>query len=402
MRLLNAKTEEFSTFFDADIPKYLVLSHRWEGRETTLQEFEARRHSDSNAGCEGIAKIKRFCEQALQDGCKWVWVDTCCIDKASSAELTEAINSMWRWYANAQACYVYMSDVQPVADEVSKPSSWGLDARLRESAWFTRGWTLQEMLAPRRVVFFDRDWKRLGNRDKAPLTKILQSITDIDRKYFGKIGKIKSACVAERMLWVSQRQTSRIEDIAYCMLGIFDVYMPLIYGEGLNAFLRLQQEIIKVSDDETIFAWAAPGRKRCGPLAEHPWDFSELAGDKIEQKTWIERSPFGMTHKGLELEIFDSPFINTSQECSIVINCHVEGKGWILLDLMKVDGVSWCRKSGDSLRYKQELPFSPSPLRVQPQFTPHIPFPDLTPKFVNEDKQRRMKIFIRQHNNRLM
>ena len=317
---------------------------------------------------------------------------------------------MWRWYAEAKACYVYMSDVEPLGSSVEKEETGqgsppSLGERLKSTAWFTRGWTLQEMLAPRRELFFDAGWDLLGDRDRQPLSKVLESFTGVKKQFFGSISGVRAATVAERMLWVSKRETSRTEDIAYCMLGLFGVYMPLIYGEGLNAFLRLQQEIIRVSDDETIFAWAAPaakGRKegrRCGLLAEHPRDFGVLADKQIVRQTWIERPPFSMTHKGLELEIYDTPLIKSSRNATIPLNCKITGsgwQGWVLIDLENWDGVTWCRRDTGELAYANRLLMQPTPSDWEPLFAASLPN-NMPRGWKNEGGHRRFRIFVRQH-----
>ena len=172
---------------------------------------------------------------------------SCCIDKKSSAELSEAINSMYRWYNHAAVCYAFLADVC-WTDDVAE-----IEVQLKSSRWFTRGWTLQELIAPQTVIFFSTEWRPLGT--KARLTPALSSITGIDPDYLeGK--DIKLASISKRMFWASSRKTTRTEDIAYCLLGIFDINMPLLYGEGKRAFRRLQEEILKVQPYEhTLFAW---------------------------------------------------------------------------------------------------------------------------------------------------
>jgi hypothetical protein len=177
------------------------------------------------------------------------WIDSCCIDKTSSAELSEAINSMFRWYQNAQVCYAYLSDVPAIEDL----DHYRKDSEFRRSKWFTRGWTLQELLAPEIVVFYNHDWVEIGT--KALMSGVIRSITNIDRGFLMGESEIKPACVAQKMSWASRRKTTRLEDTAYCLMGLFDVNMPLLYGEGEKAFYRLQLEIIKNSSDESIFAW---------------------------------------------------------------------------------------------------------------------------------------------------
>lgn len=170
----------------------------------------------------------------------------CCIDKTSTAELSEAINSMFSWYKNAWVCYAYLSDVPDDADLSGHTSSFAL------SRWFTRGWTLQELIASPDVIFYSVNWQSLGS--KLGLCDLLTKITGIDEEVL-KYRNLESTCVAKKMSWAANRKTTRIEDTAYCLLGIFDVSMPLLYGEGAKAFTRLQEEIMKVSDDQTLFAW---------------------------------------------------------------------------------------------------------------------------------------------------
>ncbi len=202
----------------------------------------------------GLAKIRRACAQALEDKLEYLWVDTNCIDKTSSAELSEAINSMFAWYRDAEVCYVYLVDVPDgVVRRVHESGEWVADDVFLRSRWFTRGWTLQELLAPAAVVFFSTDWKRLGTKSelKAPLSQT----TGIPEVYLIGSGSVWRASIARRMSWMSKRVTTRTEDMAYSMLGIFDIHMPLIYGEGQRAFLRLQEEILRSTDDQSVLCW---------------------------------------------------------------------------------------------------------------------------------------------------
>ena len=187
---------------------------------------------------------------ALNDGWDWIWIDTCCIDKRSSAELSEAINSMYLWYREAQVCYAYLSDVCINVD-TGEPFYQHVYKTFHESRWFRRGWTLQELLAPQSVVFYDRKWTELGTRSS--LEHEVSLATGISIEF---LNQPLTASVAQKMFWASRRETTRIEDTAYCLLGIFDVNMPLLYGEGPKAFQRLQEEILKVNADTSLFAWA--------------------------------------------------------------------------------------------------------------------------------------------------
>ena len=192
----------------------------------------------------GYRKILSCCAQANSDGFDYVWIDTCCIDKRSSSELSEAINSMYSWYRNAEVCYAFLADVSEVEDPDSPNSTF------RNSRWFTRGWTLQELLAPSSLIFYGRDWGDIGS--KGSMRDTLSQMTGIDRAAL-TCNDLEAFSIATKMSWASKRETTRIEDIAYCLMGIFDVNMPTLYGEGKNAFMRLQHMIIQSSNDHTIF-----------------------------------------------------------------------------------------------------------------------------------------------------
>ncbi|KAF2252085.1 HET-domain-containing protein, partial [Trematosphaeria pertusa] len=256
MRLINAHTLRLENFHnEATIPPYAILSHTWGNSEITFKELRGLNMSLRNARIRikakaGYYKITKACAQALIDGLSYCWVDTCCIDKTSSAELSEAINSMFRWYKNAQVCYAYLDDI----DFRFWTKSIDLlgERDLAKAKWFTRGWTLQELVAPKKVVFYIKGWNFVGN--KASMVEKLARITGIDEETLAG-GSLEAVSVARRMSWAAKRVTTRVEDIAYCLLGIFDVNMPLLYGEGEKAFVRLQEEIMKDSQDQSLFAW---------------------------------------------------------------------------------------------------------------------------------------------------
>ena len=215
-------------------------------------------------------KIRKFLIQAKADGYDWAWADTCCIDKTSSTELTEAINSMFQYYSLSDICYAYLSDVP--ADGIT--TTW--DSRPRRvpskfvaSKWHKRGWTLQELLAPHNVIFMSSDWTAVG--DKYNLAETLEQATKIPKSVLRMEEDFTTKSIAARMSWAARRKTTRIEDEAYCMLGIFGVNMPTIYGEGRNAFFRLQEEIVKSSTDSTFLAWGSSFRS-----AYMFWDAKEL------------------------------------------------------------------------------------------------------------------------------
>jgi hypothetical protein len=219
---------------DTPIPPYAILSHTW-GAETDEVTFRdlIEGTGKSKVGYEKI----RFCgERSNHDRLRYFWVDTCCIDKSNSTELSEAINSMFRWYCNAVKCYVYLSDV-------SRPdfSDKFNQLEFRTSRWFTRGWTLQELIAPTSVEFFSKHWVQIG--DKISLEQYIHEITGIPVKAL-RGSALSDFSIAERMSWARSRRTTRAEDKAYSLLGIFDVHIPLIYGEGgENAGKRLREAI---------------------------------------------------------------------------------------------------------------------------------------------------------------
>jgi len=243
MWLINIETMKLEYFTGPIFPSYAILSHTWEGEEVSFQEFVAA--SPATLSKKGYYKIQKTCEIATRRGLGYAWVDTCCIDKSSSAELSESINSMFQWYEEAHFCIAFLSDM---------PSQGSIDDHLPKCRWFTRGWTLQELIAPQTVHFFNEDWGWVGRKHE--LRDIIHSITGISAPLLARDMNLQDFSIAERMSWAANRQTTRLEDIAYCLLGIFDIRMPLLYGEGAKAFHRLQEEIVKSFDDASIFAWA--------------------------------------------------------------------------------------------------------------------------------------------------
>jgi hypothetical protein len=252
----------------------------------------------------GYEKIRHASMQAISDGYQYVWIDTCCIDKSSSTELSEAINSMFTWYQQASVCYAYVDDVQL--------------HHFDKSRWFTRGWTLQELLAPSNVVFFVAGWTRLGT--KLSLAAQITKITGIDSEILLDQRLLKKRSVAQRMSWASRRETTRPEDTAYCLLGIFGVNMPLLYGEGENAFIRLQEEIVKFADDQSLFAWSITSSEGRGIFAESPKNYQDSSSIiSIRRKT--ESAPYVMTNRGLQIEL---PLIETPSHVLGLFDCQYD------------------------------------------------------------------------------
>ena len=242
MRFLDTDTLKFEQVPDSELHlkenQYAILSHRW-GPEAQEVSFEDILSSTDLAHKKGFDKLKGFCKVASSQHCRYGWVDTCCINRKDSVELGEAINSMYRWYQRSKICVVYLEDVP--------------QRQLTDSEWFDRGWTLQELIAPRVVSFFDHDWNLMGT--KSDMAQDLSQTTNIPLRILNHTMELSDCSVAQRMSWAAKRKTSRVEDKAYSLMGLFDIYMPMIYGEREKSFLRLQQHIIQKSKDESIFAW---------------------------------------------------------------------------------------------------------------------------------------------------
>ncbi|KAF2009503.1 HET-domain-containing protein [Aaosphaeria arxii CBS 175.79] len=282
MRLLRTSTIEVEEFIGREIPEYVILSHTWQEEECTLQDVQ----SGAAKGKKGYTKIVKCCEKAAEDGYSYCWVDTCCIDKTSSAELSEAINSMYQYYKNARICYAYLADFDAAFDSLSVMEDY---RGFTKSRWWTRGWTLQELIAPPIVEFYTANWVEIGT--KLSLQEQITEITGIDEGVLRDVDPLRRN-VAVRMSWAAHRVTSRIEDRAYCLMGIFGVNMPLLYGEGNRAFSRLQEEILKVREDYSLFAWSPvlfsspmnPQKVSKGMLADSPSDFVD------SRDHWTNRS----------------------------------------------------------------------------------------------------------------
>ena len=342
MWLLETKSRSLEHFTnERNVPTgYAILSHTWGVDEVTFDEIHAPECKAKN----GYKKIEHACEQALQDGHHYLWIDTCCIDKRSSAELSEAINSMYRWYQNAAVCYVYMVDfiVHPGSEAET-------NVYFKTSCWWTRGWTLQELIAPKHVRFYNYHWQYYG--DKMHLAEIIAEITYIDIQVLQDSRKLRSMSVAKRMSWASRRQTSRQEDQAYALMGMFNVSMPLLYGEGgVKAFQRLQEEIIRTSTtiDHSILAWmpweGAPqglfkqssfAGKYQNLLCPAPYGFRHA--HNIISWAQPQAETFTLTSYGLQLSVFikakseDSGF--WSKSTSMALNCRYDDERMTLIML---------------------------------------------------------------------
>ena len=276
MRLLNTLHGDIREFLGANVPNYAILSHRWEEDEVTLKDMQ----NGTADRKRGYWKVNMASKLAMLDGWGYVWIDTCCIDTSSSAELSEAINSMFDYYAKADICYVFLTDVDADChtspserkrilenknrrwhDAESVPMTLEVQAAFRSSSWFQRGWTLQELVAPKIVRFYDRSITFVG--DKFHLADILADITGIDCEILKDPSRLTDVSTADRLSWAASRVTTRTEDRAYCLLGLLGVSMPLLYGEGEKCFARLQEEIARTRRPTRFEDFFVMPRRKC-------------------------------------------------------------------------------------------------------------------------------------------
>ncbi|KAL4070151.1 heterokaryon incompatibility protein-domain-containing protein [Scleroderma yunnanense] len=336
-------------FHDDEATGYAILSHQWIGEEVDYKEMiklAKMKKSEQSAvrARDGYKKILASCEQAKRDGYEWLWVDMCCIDKRSSAELSEAINSMCRWYVNSKVCYAYLHDVTGTSfpkwsDNGAYPNS------NRWPEWFLRGWTLQEMIAPSNLHFFNMDWQPIGN--KRTLSPTLSAITRVPEHILRNGLSSNRSCVAQIMSWAADRTTTRVEDRAYSLLGLLDVNMLMLYGEGKKAFYRLQLEIIRTSNDQSIFAWRGNVRAG-GVLADDPSFFQDC--DEMELMGYdgfiqhlkafkhiarevlpsIDEDRFGIfpiTNRGIQIWMFLRPYVGCDSVFEAWLPCRHSPSG---------------------------------------------------------------------------
>lgn len=306
MRLLDARTITLVTF-TSEVPRYAILSHTWGLEEVTFDDL----NGSDPSHLHGYEKIKMACWQTCRDGIHYLWIDTCCIDKRSSSELSETINSMFKWYREATVCYAYLQDVEDSNIETFKQLSSNLnlsseqEARIQQSQfaksrWWTRGWTLQELIAPRELVFYNKAFRRIGSKEE--FVRVINLVSSIDEAVLLHKANLRDVCVATKMSWAAQRKTTRIEDMAYSLLGIFGINMVMLYGEGDRAFTRLQEEIIKSTNDQSIFAWNGYKYQNGSLFAPRPSCFKST--DRIVLlRHWKNTSEFSLTNAGLDIQL---------------------------------------------------------------------------------------------------
>ncbi|KAI0141121.1 HET-domain-containing protein [Hypoxylon sp. NC0597] len=305
MRLLNTETLSIESFDDSQglsFP-YAILSHVWGPEEVLFHEVQERSGAIKNKA--GWIKMANFCAMAREHGFSYAWIDTCCIDKRYSAELSEAINSMYKYYSDAAVCFIYLEDVQAYTPDTGATTKYlpatrdEIMSAVSTTRWLTRGWTLQEFLTPRRRRFFAADWSEIKHGED--LLDALAKSTGISKTLLEDRDLIQSVCIGERLKWAAKRKTTRGEDIAYSLMGLFNVSMPVLYGEGaINAFKRLQREIMQSSFDMTIFAWRG-NYESSGLLARSPADFADIPSLRL----WapMSLSSFSMMNIGLSIRL---------------------------------------------------------------------------------------------------
>ncbi|KAI1362930.1 hypothetical protein F5Y08DRAFT_310702 [Xylaria arbuscula] len=323
MRLLDTTTFELRNGEQGSFRQegYAILSHRWVGLEITFDELKNHtaelRTGERPLSSPQADKVRGACDAARHQGIKWMWIDTCCINKNSSTEESESINFMFKWYRESKLCITYLADVRRDARYPSTSASIFKRIYSEEpSEWFSRGWTLQELLAPQHMQFFDMDWAYMGT--KMELAGALSSVTGISMRYLTGAENFREACIAVKMSWMATRTTTREEDMAYSMLGVFGITMTPQYGEGQGAFMRLQEILMTTYlFDESLFAWTMPepnsgGRHgvrndkfasgEWGLLAASPAWFRD-SGDILTNPEQSETRSFSMTPQGLRAPI---------------------------------------------------------------------------------------------------
>ncbi|KAG8805657.1 hypothetical protein FRC17_005403 [Serendipita sp. 399] len=308
--------------------EYSILSHRWGDREVTFNHLQildeqllasgqnlqipeklAMLHANPAPKAPSktsLDKLSNFLKISEDKQCKYAWADTVCINKESSAELDESIRSMYAWYRDSRICIVHLSETDYLYE-------------MKQDPWFTRGWTLQELLAPRQFAFYSKGWKQItrSNSEKGPIGEVDQkeakgeaslwvqvaSITGID---IGNLLNFEPGLrdISKRMKWAARRKTTRIEDMAYCLIGIFNINLSIAYGEKEGAFYRLQVEILQNSDDVSLFDWQGPRSIHNSMLAASPACFSEALGlRKITLLPASDDPTFAQTNVGIRIPL---------------------------------------------------------------------------------------------------
>ncbi|KAI0523802.1 heterokaryon incompatibility protein-domain-containing protein [Xylaria bambusicola] len=351
MWLIHTQTMKLHQLVDVEETPYAILSHTWEDEEVTFQEFHDLEKARQK---KGFVKIHETCRIAASRGLHYAWVDTCCIDKSSSAELSESINSMFKWYQASEVCIVFLSDLppnsSPFEDTIKFPHQF---PRCR---WLTRGFTLQELIASSRLLFYDSSWNCRGT--KSEWKSLISNTTGIDLDVLEDPECLSSVPVGRRMSWAAKRKTQREEDRAYCLLGIFDVNMPLIYGEGGKAFMRLQQEIAKQTCDLTLFAWQqeGPDPPYRGILAQSSAEFANCGSLKHKIRDANLTNEYTFTNKGLRIETALVTVPSVSEDYIWNLGCSWRDD-WSKLEIQGYLGVFLAKTANGYVRVQPNLLF---------------------------------------------
>ncbi|KAI5358153.1 Putative heterokaryon incompatibility [Septoria linicola] len=323
MWLLEAKSQRLVHFMDDRVVlcKYAVLSHTWQDEEVTFQDMQ---HAPALARQKhGYEKIDKVCQQAIADSLPFAWVDTCCINKESSAELSEAINSMFRWYSNAAVCYAYLTDVDIGGVNLSSTAAKATQFRalLKNSRWLTRGWTLQELIAPERTVFYDKNWHAIGDSTISNLQVAIADLTGIDTALLRDRRLLQGLPIGKRLSWAAERRTTREEDEAYSLLGILELNMPLLYGEGPRALLRLQEDVLNTTTDQSILHWTPTHPSHVGLLMAPEVNCFKHCGELLHRPDVFEDESHEVVSNGLRISL---PMRNLPNESGVhvaALNC---------------------------------------------------------------------------------
>ena len=450
MRLINVHTLEMKQYGSSDLkPEYAILSHMWSDDEVLFADYQKayeesrpdsqgrEHHIDTGKGKvpwkhllnpdhyqvpkdTGWGKIAWACNEArnnLKGGAdKSLWIDSCCIDKSKQTEESESFSLMAQWYGGAEVCYTYLQDVSNNELEYTKKERQHVGAPLDGlgqfgwSRWFDRGWTLQELLAPPHMQFFDYNWDFIDTRQNLSLE--IEAATKIDQRYLND-GRYKEACIAIKMSWMANRTTSKVEDTAYALLGLFGVRMPTDYGEGPAAFIRLQETLIEKYEDqdESIFAWTDPTNQLLerrpasrtnikklefyGLLAPWPSCFANMSSILANSKgKGKRRIPYTIKNGGI---IFHLPAFFSDEgngiywnnlraekrsKYALNLNCWIAGKenkGSVVISLARDDqNRRWRRVVEEDLmiakstRTSHDRFFSRSP-KTREAHIPHVP-----------------------------
>ncbi|KAK5447861.1 hypothetical protein LTS15_009360 [Exophiala xenobiotica] len=370
--------------------EYAILSHRWipsesqsevtfgilsEWLKSAQEHYPFAGHEHDEKFRRSIKKIKIACSKAREEKIEWLWIDTCCINKSSDAEAAESIRSMYSWYRNAKICYAYLYDVDSTVAgtrkfQASEILRMGEDKKSDsdDSIWFRRGWTLQELLAPKEVRFYDFKWREIGT--KAELAKDIAAVSGIDAAYLGHDRAFRKASIATKMSWLANRTTTRCEDIAYSTLGIFGIsdFSPL-YGEGMNAFLRLQKALVP-RQDESLYAWTMPVSEQClcpgwainewGLLAPWPACFKDSAhihvGGKISERA---SGGFNLLGPGVNVRVplkEMGQFMPWRKNRAITLNCWTSNNKAVRIPIKRAsrNSLLWRRQKCHKLKLSRK------------------------------------------------